>query len=1116
MKKYLPFLTLLIILISCGKDPKEPTLFMEQSAEKTGIHFENRIRENAQQNVMTYEYFYNGGGLAVGDINNDGLTDIYLSGNTVPNKLYLNKSNWEFEDITSYAKVSGRNGWKTGVTMADVNGDGKLDIYVSYSGNAPQEGFDKPVIREYKGRANQLFINQGNNTEGKPMFEEQAKKYGLDAIGTFSTQSYFFDYDLDGDLDMFLLNHANKFYSAFFNTKKLRKLRHPYFGNKLYQNNGNKFTEVTEGSGIHGSGINFGLSASISDINKDDFPDIYVTNDYEEQDFYYVNNGDGTFREESHAAFGHLSKYGMGSDIADINNDALPDIFVADMLPEDNYRQKVLQGPDRYNQFKKAVDSGYHYQYMRNTLQINKGLDKDGVMKFSEIGQLSGISNTDWSWAPLLADFDNDGFKDLFITNGFLRDYSNLDFRNYTANEAIRSAQARNQEVDLLPLIKKIPATKVSNYFFRNKDGIKFINESEKLGLGKKTVSNAAAYADLDNDGDLDLIVNNLNAPVLVYKNTQETLLNNHYIKIRLKGNNKNSFGIGSKVILSLNKGKKIYQEAFYGRGYQSSVEPNMTIGLGEISKIEKIQVIWPGGSISEKINVQTDTSITFHQSHAIPRRSSKNQPAEQLLTDITREAGINFTHTENDYIDFNYQGLLPYQLSRLGGKASVGDIDGDGYDDIYFGGAKNHSGALYFGNENGEFIKNSSPQPWNSDTENEDISSLMLDLDGDKDLDLYVVSGGNEAKNGATYYKDRLYINQGNRKFEKFKGYLPNISGEAITTSDYDHDGDIDIFIGGRLQAKNYPLSPDSFLLKNNSTKDSILLEPVNPDLFKGLGMVTDAIWKDLNDDSWEDLIIVGEWMSPKIFLNKKGQLELLGIEKLDSISGWWRSVLADDFDNDGDIDLILGNMGENSQLKASKEKPMRYYIQDIDQDGEIDPIFSCYNEEEFPIFSRDEMFRQVTSLKKIYTSYDKYARATTQDILKDAGVTPYTKLEITNLKSVLIENTGNLNFEIRELPNQLQSSVINKFVFSDFDEDGKKEVIAAGNFFPFRVSLGKMDASKGNLVSFQDGELVLKNDNLGLSGDIRDLKIVQSGRGTRLLVVRNNAPASLYKINN
>ncbi|MEO2128418.1 MAG: VCBS repeat-containing protein [Christiangramia sp.] len=1113
MQKLILFIFLIFMFISCEKK-KEQTLFSKMEAKDTGIEFENRLQEDEQHNVMTYEYFYNGGGLAVGDLNNDGLPDIYLSGNTVPNKLFLNKGNWKFQDITSTSKVSGRKGWKTGVTMADVNGDGKLDIYVSYSGNAPQEGFDKPVIRDYPGRTNQLFINQGNNAEGIPVFKEEAKAYGLDAIGTFSTQAYFFDYDLDGDLDMFLLNHANKFYSAFYNTKKLRSLRHPYFGNKLYQNQEGKFIEVTENSGIHGSGINFGLSASISDINKDGFPDIYVTNDYEEQDFYYVNNGDGTFTDESHKSFVHLSKFGMGSDIADINNDELPDIFVADMLPEDNYRQKVLQGPDMYNQFKKAVDSGYHYQYMRNTLQVNNGMNQDSVMQFSETGQLAGISNTDWSWAPLLADFDNDGLKDLFITNGFLRDYSNLDFRNYTANEAIRKANSRNQQVDLLPLIQQIPSTKVSNYFFRNIDGTSFQNQSEKLGLGEKTVSNAAAYADLDNDGDLDLIVNNLNSPVLVYQNNQETMLANHFLKIRLEGDGKNSMGIGSKIILSLEDGQKIYQEAFFGRGYQSSVEPVLTIGLGKHREVKNVKVIWPSGKISEKENVKTNSSISFSESESKRGPQLKLPFRNNLLTDISKNSGIDFEHKENDFIDFNQRGLLPYQMSRLGGKASTGDIDGDGYEDIYFGGARGQSGVLYYGNANGNFTKNSSNQAWAEDADQEDLSSLMLDLNNDGKLDLYVVSGGNELPENDPYYQDRIYLNKGNRSFEKLDIDLPTLSGQVIASSDFDQDGDIDIFIGGRLKAENYPLAADSYLLKNESIQGEVKFEKDNSALFTNLGMVTAVTWVDINGDSWEDLIVVGEWMNPKIFMNDHGKLSLFPAQGLKNLSGWWQSILADDFDGDGDVDVILGNMGENSQLEASEKEPMRYYIQDIDKNGEIDPIFSCFNEEgEFPIFSRDEVFRQVSSLKKIYTSYDKYAKATTKDILKEAGVSPTEILEITTLKSIILENTGNMTFKVRQLPAKLQASVINGFAFEDFDNDGEKEILAAGNFFPFRVSLGKMDAFNGALISFKDRKVKVERDNMGLYGDIRDLKILTDSDNLRILVVRNDDKASLYK---
>ncbi|TDN95087.1 VCBS repeat protein [Salegentibacter sp. 24] len=1111
-----------ILCVNC----KKQTLFQEQSSLATGVKFVNQLNENEQNNVLTYEYFYNGGGLAIGDLNNDGYSDIYFSGNTVKNELYLNEGNWNFNEVTKKTGVGGKKGWKTGVTMADVNGDGRLDIYVSYSGNAPAEGFDKPVIRNYPGRANQLFINQGNDSDGIPSFTEKAKEYGLDAIGTFSTQAYFFDYDLDGDLDMFLLNHANKFYSAFFNTKRLRSLRHPFFGNKLFQNNNNKFVEVTEGSGIHGSGINFGLSAAISDLNKDGYPDIYVTNDYQEQDFCYLNNGDGSFREVSHTAFGHLSKFGMGSDIADINNDALPDIFVADMLPEDNYRQKVLQGPDEYSRFKTAVDSGYHYQYMRNTLQINQGLSPDSLMKFSEIGQFSGVSNTDWSWAPLIADYDNDGLKDIFVTNGFLRDYSNLDFRNYTANETIRNAKSKNQEVSLLPLISKIPSTKIANYYFENKGDNRFINSADKFGLGKRTVSNAAAYGDLDNDGDLDLVVNNNNEPALIYKNNQDKMFKNNYLKIKLEGSNGNSFGIGSKIIIDLPGKKSLYQEAFFGRGYQSSMEPILTIGLGKLESVSSIKVVWPSGKLSVISAPKINKLLVIKESSAIKKNNFLPlKPKKNLLKDVTQQANLDFVHSENDFIDFYHSGLLPYQLSKSGGKAAVGDVNGDGNDDVFFGNASGNPGQLYFGEDDGKLRKNTALQPWKENKTHmnqEDISPLFFDADGDNDLDLYLVSGGTEHGHGTDYFQDRIYLNDGNGNFTTALNALPDMrfSGSVVKSADFDKDGDLDLFIGGRMNAKNYPLPSRSVVLRNNTSKGRVHFTSADVLSLEKPGMVTDAVWKDIDKDSWPDLILTGEWMPITIFKNEQGKLINKTFEYgLKETDGWWFSLKSGDFDNDGDIDFLCGNWGLNSQFRASNEEPMKFHIQDIDNNGRIDPLLSYYIDgKSYPFPSRDELLGQVPSLKKLFVRYETYANTTMSQLLDKAGIAPQKVLSIKTLESSFLENKENGKFEINPLPLEAQQSVIQDFEYEDFNNDGSREILAAGNLFPLRVSIGKIDASFGSLMDYEDGALKINQKDgkkLWLEGDIRDLQILNFNSGKkRLLVVRNNDRASLHEI--
>ena len=1103
-----------LLTISCEKE----TLFTKVSPTNSGLVFENKLVEDEQNNVMTYEYIYNGAGIAVADLNNDGLTDVYVSGNEVPNKLFLNQGDLHFKEATSLSGLQEKKGWKTGVTMADVNGDGWMDIYVCYSGNAPQEGFEKPVIIDYPPRANQLFINTGKPENGVPKFVDKTDEYGLGAIGTFSTQAYFFDYDLDGDLDMFLVNHANKFYSTFYNVKTLRQKRHPYFGNKLFKNENNKFTEVSESSGIHGGGLNFGLSAAISDLNLDGWPDIYVTNDYDEQDYCYLNNQDGTFTDISHTAFGHISKYSMGSDIADINNDGYPDLFVADMLPEDNYRQKVLKGPDEYDKYSMAVDSGYHYQHMRNMLHVNKGISPDNSLEFSEVGQTFGVSNTDWSWAPLLADYDSDGYKDLFITNGYLRDYSNLDFVNYIANTTISQAKSENREVALIPLLNKIPSTKIPNYAFQNENGKQFKKVSEAWGLDEKSVSNAAVYADFDNDGDLDLLVSDLNAPLKLYRNNGQHLSENNFIKIKLKGKAKNTLGIGAKIIVALPDGKRIYQEAFYGRGYQSYVEPTLTIGIGKNEKVDKIEVFWPYGDKNELTDIVANSESIVDQSHATPGKFPSPIVKKSMFEKLTDSSGLDYRHQENNYVDFYYDRLMPYQMSRLGGRMAVGDINGDENDDVYFGGAVGQAGKLFLGNDDGTFIEDIKTQPWLAPkpSEKEEVDPLFFDANDDGLLDIYIVNGGNEQLAGSLFYQDHLYLNQGEGQFIDASQALPNtaFSGGVAKAADYDNDGDMDLFLGGRLDAQHYPFTPESILLRNDSKEGKIKFTRVEQKDMLHIGMVTDATWTDLDNDGWKDLILVGEWMPISIFMNHEGVFEKFQVE---NSSGWWSSVESIDIDSDGDLDILAGNLGNNTQLKASFEEPMIYYVQDIDKDGNLDPLLTYYIDgKSYPIPSRDELLTQVNSLKKVYTSYDKYAKATIEDILKAAKVSSTSVLTINELRSGYFLNDGDNGFSFHPFPSLAQQSIINAFVEDDFNGDQKKEILLAGNFFPFRASMGKLDASKGMLLTWKDGELQISNDgeNLWLDGDVRDLSTAKFKNGEkRLLLSRNNDKAEVFK---
>lgn len=1111
------------LFVQCKQPVKQ---FTQITAEESGLHFRNDLKETQHNNIMTYEYSYNGGGIAVGDVNGDGLADVYFTGNTVPNKLFLNKGNWRFEDITDASKTGGRPDWKTGVTMADVNGDGWLDIYVCYSGNTAGEGYNKPVVRDHPKRSNQLFINQGCAPGGKPLFTESAKAYGLDAAGTFSSQAYFLDYDLDGDLDLFLLNHANMFYAAFLNTRRLRNLRHPYFGNKLFRNDSGGdgkpvFTEVSQETGIHGSGLNFGLSASISDLNMDGYPDIYVTNDYEEQDFCYINNGDGTFREVSRKLFGHLSKYGMGSDVVDINNDGLQDIIVLDMLPEDNRRQKLLKGPDDYDRYALAVDSGYHHQYMRNTLQLNRGFDSDTLPRFSEIGQFAGISNTDWSWAPLVADFDNDGFKDIFITNGFLRDFNNLDFIKYNA-DAYSEARTSRTNIDYLTLVQNLPATRVANYIYKNETGIRFRNVTSEWGLDQPSVSNGAVYADLDNDGDLDLITNNANDAAFLYRNNQESLEKHNYLRIRLEGSALNTSGLGAKVWVTT-RDQKVFQEAWFSRGYQSSVEPVISVGIGKSELVNEVKVVWPDGRASILSDIRPNSTITV--SHADSREAEKAEavPNFVILQDISGVSGLDFKHEENTFIDFKVQRLLHYQVSRLGGKFAKGDVDADGNDDVFFCGAVGQPGALFLGRNDGTFQQSRS-QPWTADSLHEDTHALFFDADTDGDDDLYVVSGGSEFVSSAPLYQDRLYLNQGRGVFMKASEALPTetSSGGVVTTADFDKDGDLDLFVGGRLVPANYGFIPRSFILRNDSGPEGVKFTDVTlqqDDMLSSPGMVTSAIWTDYNRDSWPDLIVAGEWMPIKIFENQKGTLvDRKDIPALDKSEGWWCSVFPADIDGDGDLDYLLGNAGTNMQFRATPEEPLQLFAGDFNDDGVVDPVLNYYIQgKSYPLATRDELLDQVATLKKKFVKYEDYAGATMQDIATEDQLKKAHQFNAYTLESSWLENVDGQQFRLHALPALAQLSSMNGFVYDDFDADGGKEIIGAGNFYPFKPQLGRSDASFGVVLTYDNGirsKTSILTD-LWLSGDIRDIQVLKFKSGIkRILVSRNDGKPGLYSI--
>lgn len=1107
--------SLLVMLLGC-QSPKEK-LFTDITAQSK-ISFTNTITETPKQNILNYEYMYNGAGVAVGDVNNDGLADIYFTGNQVGDKLYLNKADLKFEDITDKAGVPGKPSWATGVTMADVNADGLLDIYVCYSGTG-----------DVAGRANLLYINQGVKN-GVPLFLEKAAEYGIDAPGTNSTQAAFFDYDRDGDLDMFLLNHAIMFYSTFVNTTKLRSRRHPYFSNRLYRNDKGHFTDVSETAGIKGGGNNFGLGISISDINNDGWPDIYTTNDFDEQDFLYLNNQDGTFRDVTKQSLGHLSKNGMGCDIADYNNDGLMDIAVMDMLPEDNRRQKMLKGPDEYDKYNLLVDSGYFHQNMRNTLQLGQGFTKEAVPVFSEIGQLAGISNTDWSWAPLFADYDNDGNKDLFITNGFLRDFTNLDFLNFTVAEY---RQKYGAKVPADQLIKELPSTRIPNYIFQNKDDLCFEDATKRWGMDVPAVSNGAAYADLDNDGDLDLVINNLNEKATVYRNNSEKNSGNHFLRIQLHDSGANKFAIGAKVMVETSSGKKQFVEMQPVRGFQSSVDPVLHFGLGADSVINKIIVLWPDGKETSHINIKCNSLVKLTRNSISFTEPVSIIPAP-FFSDITVSGGINFVQHENKYVDFKHELLLPWQLSKQGPRLAKADVNGDGMEDVFIGAPMGQSAQLYLQTASEKFVLSPS-QPWKADSFCEDIQSTFFDVDSDGDPDLYVVSGGNEPHSNAAELYDRLYLNDGTGNFSKAINGLPAIATgkSCVAIADYNKDGKLDIFVGGRVVPGKYGISPQSYLLKNESTAGKLKFSNSTATDAKQLqftGMVTDAIWEDINKDDWLDLVVAGEWMPIKFFINNNGRLEERSSDYgLEKTGGLWTRIIPADMDGDGDTDFLLGNLAPNTQLYASEKQPMTLCINDFMKNGTSIPLLCYYIQGvSYPYASRDEIVESMPGLKKKFLRFATYATATVKDIFTHEQLKGMLELYVHTVKNCWLQNQGNARlpdgqgkFILKELPAMAQFSAIQGAVMSDFNQDGKNEIFAVGNFYPFRVQLGREDAGKGILLQHamdKNAFTVSGFNETGVvsDGDIRDMVSVKTKTGKTIIVIaKNNDHVQVIKTN-
>ena len=1104
-------------------------LFSPLSARQTGINFLNKIVEDDSLNIMTYEYLYNGAGVGVADFNNDGLNDIFFSSNTGPDKLYINKGNLRFQDVTREAHITGNGTWSTGVSVADVNGDGLLDIYVCHSGK-----YDDSTKL-----SNELFICQGIK-DGVPIYKDMAKEYGLDAPGSLSTQAVFFDYDKDGDLDMFLLDHSNHSYNPFLNTRKTRATPDFHFGNRLFRQDRDAsghihFTDVTLSAGIVNNPLNFGLSVTVSDVNGDGWPDLYTTSDYSEKDCFYINNKDGTFTESLEKSFGHISKYSMGSDIADYNNDGRPDVVTLDMLPEDNHRQKLLRGPDEYDEYHLLLDSGYYHQQMRNMLQLNEGPDEKGNIRFSEIGQLAGVSNTDWSWSPLLADFDNDGWKDLFVSNGYLRDFTDLDFLKYTVPDAKMAAARRgNQLFKTYDLVRKMPSNKLSSYVFRNNKDLTFSNVTAEWGLDQPAVSNAAAYADLDNDGDLDLIVCHNNSPAALYRNDGNSLLKNHFITIRLTGRGANTRAYGAKAILTTTDGMSQYEELYPVRGYQSSMPPELFFGFPRDQSIRQIKIIWPDDNVTVLADPSGDRVLELKEKDSagsvahVASAGSFAPPAgrsHRTFTDISNVAGLSFHHHEDDFVDFKDEPLLPYQLSRQGPALAKADVNGDGLEDIFIGGAIGQAGRLFLQTRDGRFVAAVS-QPWADSTDFEQVNALFFDADNDGDMDLYIVSGGNEYADQSSGYRDHLYINDGKGNFTKAPGDAlpPMLSPKfAIAAGDFDQDGLPDLYIGGRGLPGSFPLPSRSYLLHNDSHDGKVhftdVTDAVCPDL-RLPGMVTAAAWATTAGGRYPDLLIAGDWMPVRLFHNEKGKLtDISAASGLAGLSGMWSSITPADVNGDGRMDFILGNCGYNNQFKASANYPMTLYAADFDSNGTIDPILCYYIQgKSYPMASRDELLDQIVPLRKKFTSYKSYADATVTDVFSPEKLANAKQYKCDELATGILYNQGDGHFSFKALPLPAQFSKVYGAVLDDFDGDGKPDILLSGNFFPYRTQLGRDDASLGVLLKGTGQDFQPVDPTVSgcyIDGDVRAMVEVKNSAGERLIIVaKNNENVQVLKV--
>ncbi|SMG30473.1 VCBS repeat-containing protein [Arenibacter troitsensis] len=1066
------------VLWGCG--PKEGTIFRNPSPDETGIDFQNTVKESDDLNILDYLYFYNGGGVAIGDINGDGLPDIFLSGNQVENRLYLNEGNLKFRDITDTAGIAGKSTWNTGAIMGDINGDGLLDIYVCAVVG----------INGFNGQ-NELFLNNGDTT-----FTESAAEFGLD-FDTYSSSAALLDYDLDGDLDLYLLNHAVHTQESY-GKAEVRQKRNIQSGDRLLRNDGDIFVDVSEDAGIYGGANGYGLGIAIADFNQDGYPDIYVGNDFHEDDYYYINNGNGTFSEQLRSHFGHTSKFSMGNDVADINHDGWPDLISLDMLPEDEKVLKSSEGDDlTQTQILRVARFGYHYQYSRNMLFVNQQ-----NAPYSEIAIQSGIAATDWSWSALFGDYDQDGEQDIFISNGIPKRPNDLDFIKFASDEQIKNKLNNTKLVDQ-QAINMMPSGVTHNYVFKGRDDLKYQDMSGIWTVKDTLISGATAMADLDNDGDLDLITNTLNSPATLYVNKTDAKAN--YLKLRFNYTEKNKFGIGTKVFAYLN-GQLQYKELYTVRGFQASSEPMVHFGFGKQEKIDSIKIVWPNRTFQVLREVATNQTLEISPDNTEPFNYNSLRPKpKRIFAKVKSNLGIDFTHVEDNYLDINRQKLIPYQISDRGPALAVGDLNGDGKRDLFFGGSKYIPSRIFLQGDTTYLEKRMDNIA--NDSIKEDITAIIADLNKDGMADLVIGTGGGDFYNEMAPLTDSYYL-QNASGFER--GELPEYFENAavIRESDFDNDGDLDLFIGNNAITNDFGNIPNSFLLRNDQGKFNF----VDNEVLQKAGMVTDAVWSDFDNDGILDLIVVGQWMSPRFFKNNKGQL--MEVSPLDRpYNGLWECIIPFDIDKDGDMDYLLGNWGANTKFKASDKYPMKMFYSDFDQNGSTETIVAIEKKGKYyPLEGLDELSTQMVGLRKKFLTYKSFAGKPIEGIMDENSLKNSTVLEVNILESGFLENNGG-KYSFVPFKSELQVAPIRAFLEYDFDKDGNTEILAAGNYFGIKPYHGRLDSFSGALI--KDKNDVILGNSLGLELElksVRHLNMIDLNGKTYLLVTFNNNMAQVY----